>query len=61
MVFGQGQPGLDAEQRMGMQAQIAIRAFGMGDAMACRHQIDRARFDPGICAKAVAVVHLSTI
>ncbi|KAJ8136655.1 hypothetical protein OY671_010132, partial [Metschnikowia pulcherrima] len=53
--FGQGKPGSDARQFGADRALGAGRAFGMDDAVPCRHQIDRAGLDHHVAADRIAV------
>jgi hypothetical protein len=54
--LGQREPGLDARQRRAGLTLVAGRAFGMDDALARGHQIDRAGLDPLARAERIAMV-----
>jgi len=54
--FRKRDPGLDPKKRIGRFDHILVDTFGMGHAVSGGHQIDRTRFDPLVCSKAIAVV-----
>jgi hypothetical protein len=60
VVVGQGHPRLDAEQAVRALADVGGGPFGVGDAVAGGHQVDRAWRDEHVVAEAVAVLHAAT-